>query len=154
MLNDNRSFEQINLGELLNHVAALKADKMRFVQMHAVRKPGGFDLHYTFADPSTLQALNWVVRVDDGQQVPSISSLYPSAFFNENEAHDLFGVEITGINLDYHGTFYQVSTPAPMNPDYVDGKPPVQAASSSSDVEAHMSDDQKQEELAQERSEG
>lgn len=49
-----------------------------------------------------------------GPSVPSVSELFPNAFMFENEMHDLFGVEVSGISLDYRGGFYHLHVPAPM----------------------------------------
>ena len=49
-----------------------------------------------------------------GPSVPSVSELFPNAFMFENEMHDLFGVEVSGITLDYRGGFYHLHVPAPM----------------------------------------
>ena len=53
--------------------------------------------------------------IDQYQEVPSISSYYPAVFPFENEAHDLFGLAITDMQIDFKGFFYQVSTAEPMS---------------------------------------
>lgn len=62
------------------------------------------------------------MNVPDGTPVPSITELYPAAFVFENETHDLFGIEIYGINLDFQGEFYKVSQKFPMNPRAAKGQ--------------------------------
>ncbi len=98
-----------------------KAQGFRFANIHAVRKEGGFDLYYTYVERQG-HAQNYRVRLKDGQKVPSISPIFISAFFFENETHDLFGVPFEGIAVDYKGTFYQVAMGSPMNPDYKEGE--------------------------------
>jgi ech hydrogenase subunit D len=39
--------------------------------------------------------------------VPSISSIYGCAYLYENEMHDLFGIKVEGMALDFHGTLYK-----------------------------------------------
>ena len=43
------------------------------------------------------------------------ASYYPAVFPFENEAHDLFGLAITDMQIDFKGFFYQVSTAEPMS---------------------------------------
>ena len=60
---------------------------------------------------------NLVVEgINQYQEIPSISSYYPAVFPFENEAHDLFGLAITDMQIDFKGFFYQVSTAEPTRP--------------------------------------
>jgi ech hydrogenase subunit D len=52
--------------------------------------------------------------------LPSISGVYFSAFLYENEIHDLFGISITDIALDYKGKFYQTAGKFPFKPVALD----------------------------------
>jgi ech hydrogenase subunit D len=74
----------------------------------------GVELLYSFSDGLELENLSLVVNTDTA--VPSITQLFPAAFFFENEVHDLFGVTFTGISIDFDGAFYTLSIPTPMNP--------------------------------------
>ena len=118
----------VGIDELLSHVQALKGVGVRFVQMHAERNvdDGTYRLVYTFINVRAAQEHiardgnyaieNLVVEgVDQYQEIPSISSYYPAVFPFENEAHDLFGLAITDMQLDFKGFFYQVSTAEPMS---------------------------------------
>ena len=42
-------------------------------------------------------------------KVPSVSGIYWGAFVYENEIHDLYGITVTGINIDFKGTFYRTA---------------------------------------------
>ena len=48
---------------------------------------------------------------------PSLTPLYIAIFVNENEAHDLFGVNIVGNHIDFEGAFYRFAegVEAPMS---------------------------------------
>ena len=46
--------------------------------------------------------------------IPSITDLYLEAFVFENEIHDLFGVHISDIAIDFGGNFYQLAVKEPM----------------------------------------
>ena len=55
-----------------------------------------------------------VPSTPQGPSVPSLGELYPGAFMFENEMHDLFGIEVSGMTLDYRGGFYHLHIPNPM----------------------------------------
>ena len=121
-------YTTVGIDELLPHVQALKGVGARFVQMHAERcvDDGSYRLVYTFINIRAAQERiardgnyaieNLVVEgIDQYQEIPSISSYYPAVFPFENEAHDLFGLAITDMQVDFNGFFYQVSTAEPMS---------------------------------------
>lgn len=121
-------YTTVGIDELLSHVQALKGAGARFVQMHAERcvDDGSYRLVYTFINVRAAQEQiaqdgsyaieNLVVEgIDQYQEIPSISSYYPAVFPFENEAHDLFGLAITDMQIDFKGFFYQVSTAEPMS---------------------------------------
>ena len=121
-------YTTVGIDELLAHVQALKGAGARFVQMHAERcvDDGSYRLVYTFINVRAAQEQiaqdgsyaieNLVVEgIDRYQEIPSISSYYPAVFPFENEAHDLFGLAITDMQVDFNGFFYQVSTAEPMS---------------------------------------
>lgn len=121
-------YTTVGIDELLSHVQALKGVGARFVQMHAERcvDDGSYRLVYTFIDVRAAQEHiaqdgsyaieNLVVEgINQYQEIPSISSYYPAVFPFENETHDLFGLAITDMQIDFKGFFYQVSTAEPMS---------------------------------------
>lgn len=121
-------YTTVGIDELLAHVQALKGVGARFVQMHAERcvDDGSYRLVYTFINVRAAQEQiardgnyaieNLVVEgIDRYQEIPSISSYYPAVFPFENEVHDLFGLAITDMQIDFKGFFYQVSTAEPMS---------------------------------------
>lgn len=121
-------YTTVGIDELLSHVQAFKGIGARFVQMHAERNvdDGTYRLIYTFinvraAQEHIAQDGNYAIEnlvvegIDQYQEIPSISSYYPAVFPLENEAHDLFGLAITDMQVDFKGFFYQVSTAEPMS---------------------------------------
>lgn len=121
-------YTTVGIEELLSHVQALKGVGARFVQMHAESNvaDGSYRLVYTFINVRAAQEHitqdgsyaieNLVVEgIDQYQEIPSISSYYPAVFPFENEAHDLFGLAVTDMQVDFKGFFYQVSTAEPMS---------------------------------------
>jgi ech hydrogenase subunit D len=57
--------------------------------------------------------------VAPGDEVPSVSMIYPNAFLYENEIHDLFGVPIKNITIDYGGRLYQTAIKTPLSVENV-----------------------------------
>ena len=121
-------YTTVGIDGLLPHVQALKGFGARFVQMHAERcvDDGSYRLIYTFINVHAAQEQiardgsyaieNLVVEgIEQYQEIPSISSYYPAVFPFENEVHDLFGLAITDMQIDFKGFFYQVSTAEPMS---------------------------------------
>ena len=93
--------------------AEKKAEGWRFVQLLAVNTDDGIDLIYSFMKDSPL--VNYEIKgVQKGTVVPSITDQFLAAFVFENETHDLFGVDIKGIAIDFGGNFYAVSQKEPM----------------------------------------
>ena len=102
-------FETIELDDLFETISGFKERDYRFVQICATTLEDSCELLYTFIAPDAANGCltGLVVNVPDGMPVPSIT---------ENETHDLFGVDIYGINLDFQGEFYKVAQKFPMNP--------------------------------------
>lgn len=70
-----------------------------------------FEIIYSFDQNFVLSHLRLSLAADD--HVPSISGIYDMAFLYENEIHDLFGIHIDNMSLDFQGTFYQKQVARP-----------------------------------------
>lgn len=106
-------FTPLTLAGLPELARTGKARGWRYVQILAVNTETGVDLVYSFMKDGTL--LNYTIEgVQKTDVVPSITNEYFTAFVCENEIHDLFGVHIEGIVIDFDGAFYDVSQPEPM----------------------------------------
>lgn len=107
------TFKPLELSELPGLATHMKEDGYRFIQMLCITTDKGTDLHYTFMKEETLD--NYMIKnVAKGTKVPSITNEFLAAFVFENEAHDLFGVEVENIALDYGGRFYDLAEKEPM----------------------------------------
>jgi ech hydrogenase subunit D len=115
--------------DLVGKVAELFAEGHRLVQIGCTTLSDGYEMTYSFDRDYRLTNLRVMVKPDD--EVPSITAVYGNAFLYENEIHDLFGVPIRHINVDYGGTLYRTSIPAPFGmgnvklPEPPKQKPPV-----------------------------
>ena len=104
--------EIITVDTLLDKVRAKREQGCRLVQMSATRLPEQVELTYSFDLDSRLTNLRLLLPAVE-THLPSISSIYGCAVLYENEIHDLFGVTVDGLTLDFHGNFYKTSVKFP-----------------------------------------
>ncbi len=106
-------FLPLTIEELPQCAADHKKQGFRLVQMLCVNTEEGIDMQYSFMKGNTIEN-HTITGVQKNDEIPSITDKYISAFVFENEAHDLFGVNVVGNALDFGGKFYQVSHSEPM----------------------------------------
>jgi hypothetical protein len=75
---------------------------------------GAYDVTWSFAREENVEHL--CHRVLPGEEVPSVSVSFESAFLYENEMRELFGINVTGMNLDLGGQLYHGATVVPFSP--------------------------------------
>ena len=110
-MSQEQRFVDLPPGDVPGEAARLKGEGYRMVQICGVTKQGETELIYSFDRGGDL--VNYRVGVPFGTPVGSITPSYWAAFVYENEVHDLFGVEITGMRLDYKGNFFKTSVETP-----------------------------------------
>nr|WP_319487200.1 NADH-quinone oxidoreductase subunit C [uncultured Caproiciproducens sp.] len=101
----------ISSGSLLEEVLKMKGSNCRLVQICATRTKEGYELTYSFGKEFDLYGLRF--NLGEDTEIPSISHIYPASFLYENEIHDLFGVPIKMISIDYQGTLYRTEKKTP-----------------------------------------
>ena len=106
-------FTPIALADLHREAAVKKTDGWRFIQTHAVNTDNGIDLYYSFMKNGRVDNLK-VSGVTKDQPVPSITDLFLAAFVFENEARELFGVDMRDIAIDFAGALYAPAESEPM----------------------------------------
>jgi len=125
-MTENKKMIDIGSDEVLSRVQSYQQGGYRLVQMCCVREPAGnvpadhLELHYTFGRDYEMVDLKF--SIPPGEAIESITQIYPCAFLYENEIHDLYGVSIQGINIDFQGNFYKVAAAHPFNPDIEPGQ--------------------------------
>lgn len=125
--------------DLVGVVAQLSAEGFRLVQIGCSTLEAAYELNYSFDKEYRFKNLR--ITVTPGEEVPSISAVYPNAFLYENEIHDLFGVIIRNINIDYGGTLYRTAIKTPFSVENVKlPEPPKRKA----DTQAQPKDKEKQ----------
>ena len=103
----------IEKANLVGIVAQLFAEGYRLVQVGCTTLPSTYELNYSFDKDYKFKNLRIAVIPDE--EVPSITAIYPNAFLYENEIHDLFGVTVKNIAIDYHGTLYRTAIKTPFS---------------------------------------
>ncbi|WP_302962741.1 NADH-quinone oxidoreductase subunit C [uncultured Adlercreutzia sp.] len=109
----SQAFNEVALAEVHDLAAKRAEEGWRYVQILAVNTENGVDLVYSYMKDGLLEN-DTVVAVGEGDTVPSITDLFLEAFVCENEIHDLYGVAIEGMAIDFGGMFYQLAEKAPM----------------------------------------
>ena len=130
---DPQVYREIALSQFIGWVKSYHEEGWRFANLCGSTVGDKVELLCSFSKGDELE--NLAVLVAQGEQVPAISSLYPSAFFFENETRDLFGIQFKGTILDYGGSFYPTSVPTPMNPGSVEAEGYVAFATDAEDSE-------------------
>jgi hypothetical protein len=74
---------------------------------------GAIELTWSFEKAGQLEHVRELVTQED--EVPSVTSFFPSAYLAENEMRELFGVRMTGLSVDLGGQLYQTSTKVPFS---------------------------------------
>lgn len=114
MTNFNQIQKEISLNDVCNIAKERKENGWHFIQLLAKKTQTGIDLVYSYRKDSEMEDL-LVKDVKHEDKVASITESYIAAFVFENEIHDLFGLNIEGIAIDFKGKFYNVAVDEPMN---------------------------------------
>lgn len=122
MTRESQNISVIEPMELLGKVEEFRKQGYRLVQIHCTKTDGAFEINYTFD-------LNYEMRtlriVTDGKfDIPSISGMYWGAFIYENEMHDLFGIRVAGMNIDYGGNLIRTARKFPFSQPSFRGEGP------------------------------
>lgn len=93
---------EISKGQLLNVAQKMKYTGYRFITSTCVDNGSGvIDLTYSF--DKDLEMKHYRIKVEKGEEVPSISTIYFCAVLVENEMNELFGLNVSGMIIDYGG---------------------------------------------------
>ena len=98
---------------LLGAVSDLFAQGYRMVQIGCTTLENAYELNYSFDKDYHFKNLRVTAQRED--EIQSISVIYPNAFLYENEIHDLFGIKIKNMSVDYRGAFYRTAIKTPFS---------------------------------------
>jgi ech hydrogenase subunit D len=97
----------IDLGKLIGRVEQFRSGGYRLVQINATKVGDLYEINYSFDKDYKFENIRITIPID--MEVPSISGMYWGAFIYENEMHDLFGIQVKGINIDYKGNLIKTT---------------------------------------------
>lgn len=107
----NTEFVNVNPENVIDESQKLKFAGYHLMQQCATRTAEGYELVYSFG--KALEVCQVKIILTEDQPINSISHVFPCAFLYENEMHDLFGIDIQMISLDYKGSFYRTAIETP-----------------------------------------
>lgn len=108
-----QKFRLIKLDKVHEVAVQKKEAHWRCVQILCTSTDNGIDITYSYQKDDVMDNLA-VKGVTKDQHVQSITDVYEGQFPFENEAHDLFGVQVDNISIDFKGRFYDLAVPEPM----------------------------------------
>ena len=112
-VNEEQTIINVALEDLMREVEGLQTGGYRLVQIGCTDIGGAYEVNYSF--DKGYQFRNLRLTVGPETEVPSISGIYWGAFVYENEMHDLFGIPVAGINIDFKGTFIKTAEKYPFS---------------------------------------
>lgn len=114
-MSEKQETVRINLEQLPEKMRELRDSGWRLVQIGCAESDI-LEIDYSF--DKDYQFINMrLTMASRDTELPSISGIYPPAFTYENELHDLFGVKVKGIVMDYTGNFYHTKIKHPFLAD-------------------------------------
>jgi ech hydrogenase subunit D len=112
----------VEVGQLIGRVEQYKQEGYRLVQIGCTKIGEVYEINYSFDKDFVFRNLRITVTGDT--EVPSISGMYWGAFVYENEMHDLFGIQVRGMNIDFKGNFIRTSIKYPFGAAIPKGEQP------------------------------
>lgn len=121
---ENQPTTVVDIGQLIGRVEQFHNDGYRLVQIGCTKLAESFEINYSFDKDYQFQNLRVAITADT--ELPSISGIYWGSFIYENEMHDLFGIMVKGMNIDFHGTLFRTSVKYPFSAGPSGGSDPCQ----------------------------
>ncbi len=109
----------IDVSRLIGEVEEMKNAGYRLAAISCVKVGDLYEINYSF--DKEYELVNLRITVAAETEVPSITGMYWGAFVYENEMHDLFGILVRGMNIDFKGTFIKTAIKYPFSVTAVKG---------------------------------
>jgi ech hydrogenase subunit D len=116
---ENQTTTNIEVGQLIGCVERFRNKGYRLVQIGCTKAGDLYEINYSFDKDYHFENIRITVLQDT--EIPSISGMYWNSFIYENEMHDLFGIQVRGMNIDFKGTLIRTAVKFPFS------QPPVTA---------------------------
>jgi len=110
---ENQTITCIDFGKLIGSVERFRNEGYRLVQIGCTKVGDQYEINYSFDKDYHFENLRITVTADI--EIPSISGMYWNSFIYENEMHDLFGIPVRGMNIDFKGTFIRTAVKFPFS---------------------------------------
>jgi len=117
MNTENNTTTNIEVGQLIGCVERFRNKGYRLVQIGCTKAGDLYEINYSFDKDYHFENIRISVLQDT--EIPSISGMYWNSFIYENEMHDLFGIQVRGMNIDFKGTLFRTAVKFPFR------QPPV-----------------------------
>ena len=111
MVELQKDIYKIEQVELFPIIMEKKNDMWRLVQICCAFVDGSYEVTYSFGKEYAI--INYRLIVGKDEMVPSISRVYKSAIFYENEMRELFGLNVEHMKVDMNGTLYRIDEETP-----------------------------------------
>jgi ech hydrogenase subunit D len=111
-MSEESPIEMITSDVLLEKVRAFRDQGYRLVQISAARLPEAYEITYSFDRDTQLTSIRLLLPLE-APHLASISSIYGCVLLYENEMHDLFGITVDGMAVDFHGNLYKTAVKFP-----------------------------------------
>ncbi len=103
----------VEVGKLIGKVEEFRNGGYRLVQINCSKVGDVYEINYSFDKDYEFRNLRITVTADT--EIPSISGMYWGAFIYENEMHDLFGIRVRGMNIDFKGHLFTTAVKFPFS---------------------------------------
>ncbi len=113
MHKEEQTITEVGVDNLVSEVSKMYDEGYRLVQIGCGKYDDIFEINYSF--DKDCKFVNLRLKITEGVVVPSITGVYLCAFIYENEIHDLFGVSIKDIAIDFKGNLIRTSIKNPFN---------------------------------------
>lgn len=121
---ENQELRLIDTAHLIGEVEDYRNKGHRLVNVSCTRAGEEFEINYSFELDLRFENIRIIIPLD--ADIPSISGIYWGAFIYENEMHDLFGVHVRGMNIDFKGNLIRTTVPYPFRNTSFKGEGPCQ----------------------------
>jgi len=113
MHKEEQTITEVTVENLVSEVSKMYDEGYRLIQIGCGKYDDIFEINYSF--DKDYRFMNLRLKITEGVVVPSITGVYLCAFIYENEIHDLFGVSIKDIAIDFKGNLIRTSVKNPFN---------------------------------------
>lgn len=110
---ENQTITNIDVAKLIGSVERFRNEGYRLVQIGCTKVGEQYEINYSFDKDYRFENVRITITADT--EVPSISGMYWNSFVYENEMHDLFGIQVRGMNIDFKGTFIRTAVKFPFS---------------------------------------